>query len=87
MLANQTGTQGYSMVTQNQALQIHRQQLDRMLRRKEVEVITGLSRSSIYAGMADGTFPASIRLSRRAVAWSESSIRNWIAERTGGGKA
>lgn len=74
------------MTKQEKNLESYRQQLDRMLRRREVEAITGLSRSSIYAGMADGTFPASIRLSRRAVAWPESSIRNWIAERMEGAK-
>lgn len=75
------------MTAQTDTSKTYRQHLDRMLRRKEVEAITGLSRSSIYAGMADGTFPASIKLSQRAVAWPESSIRNWIAERMEGGKA
>ena len=31
--------------------------LDRMLRRSEVEVVTGLSRSAIYEQMRAGEFP------------------------------
>jgi prophage regulatory protein len=57
--------------------------MDRMLRRKEVEAITGRSRSAIYAGIDDGTFPKPIKIGTRAVAWPESVIRAWIAERMG----
>jgi len=64
-----------------------RQQIDRMLRRKEVEQITGRSRSSIYDGIADGTFPKPVKIGARAVAWPESVIRAWIAERMEGGQA
>ena len=31
--------------------------LDRMLRRPEVEQVTGMARTTIYDGMAAGTFP------------------------------
>ena len=67
-----------------QTAQNHRQQLDRMLRRKEVEEVTGRSRSAIYEGMATGTFPKPVKIGARAVAWPESVIRQWIAERMGG---
>ena len=63
------------------------QQIDRMLRRKEVEKITGRSRSSIYDGIAAGTFPKPVKIGARAVAWPESVIRGWIAERMEGGQA
>ncbi|HIO30260.1 helix-turn-helix transcriptional regulator [Marinobacter salarius] len=63
-----------------------RQPLDRMLRRKEVEHITARSRSAIYDGIAAGTFPKPVKIGRHAVAWPESVIRNWIAERTEGSK-
>lgn len=43
---------------------------------------TGLGKSSIYAGVRNQTFPAPVRLSARAVAWRESDIDQWIAERT-----
>ena len=48
------------------------------LRRKQVEQITGLSRSSIYAMMAEGRFPKQRKIGRRAVAWLKDDIDNWI---------
>lgn len=54
---------------------------DRLLRRPEVEKLTGLSRSSIYAMMQDGAFPVPRRIGRRAVAWQQSDIENWITGR------
>lgn len=50
-----------------------------ILRRKQVESRTGLSRSAIYAGMADGTFPTAIQIGPRAVGWVESEINDWVA--------
>jgi len=53
----------------------------RILRRAEVELKTGLSRSAIYALMAKQQFPAAIPLTAKAVGWLESSVDGWIAER------
>lgn len=50
-----------------------------ILRRKQVESRTGLSRSTIYLRMQNGTFPKPIRLGPRAVGWVESEIENWLA--------
>lgn len=55
--------------------------LERHLRRPAVEEITGLSRSTIYDLMARGDFPRPIKLTAKAVAWPESAITNWLAER------
>lgn len=52
---------------------------DKILRRKELEVLVGLSRSSIYAAMAAGLFPRPIKIGRRAVGWRESVIRGWLS--------
>ncbi len=52
-----------------------------ILRRPEVEARVGLSRSSIYAFMAAGTFPQPIRIGARAVAWRLSDIEDWLASR------
>jgi prophage regulatory protein len=49
-----------------------------ILRRKEVEERTGLSCSSIYRHMAQGTFPRAIRLSENSVGWLESEIEQWL---------
>ena len=53
----------------------------RMLRLRSLEERTGLGRSSIYRGMADGTFPRAARIGRRSVAWDATEIDAWIARR------
>lgn len=61
--------------------------LEKLMRLPEVETLTGLKKSSIYAGMKAGTFPRCIRLSARAVAWPESRIAAWQAQRQHAGAA
>ncbi|MDP2519029.1 helix-turn-helix transcriptional regulator [Shimia thalassica] len=51
------------------------------LRRPAVEAVTGLSRSSIYDMMDKGEFPRPVRIGKRAVAWPESAIAEWLAGR------
>jgi prophage regulatory protein len=59
----------------------------RLLRRKQVEQVIGLSRSTIYARLDkkslhyDPTFPTPITLGSMSVAWVESEIQSWIASR------
>lgn len=55
--------------------------IEKLYRLNEVENLTGLRKSSIYAGMKVGTFPLCIRLSTRAVAWRESDIAEWQASK------
>ena len=50
----------------------------KILRRKDVEEIVGLSRSTIYKLMSTGAFPRSIRLGPRDVGWRLSDIEAWI---------
>ena len=52
----------------------------RLIRLPEVKAMTGLSKSTIYARMSDGSFPKQIPLSTRVVAWSEHAIQQWIQE-------
>lgn len=53
-----------------------------ILRRKQVEARTGLSRSTIYARIAEGSFPSPINLGDgRAVGWLESEINEWVQSR------
>lgn len=54
----------------------------KLLRRPQVEDRTGLSCSSIYQAIKNGTFPKPISIGPRAVAWLEDEIQNWIDERT-----
>lgn len=59
--------------------------MHKILRRDQVEQVTGLPRSSIYERMAAGTFPRPIPLGGRSVGWLEAEIIEWqkarIAER------
>ena len=59
----------------------------RLIRRKEVQDKTGLGASSIYAMMKQGNFPQCLNLSERRVAWVESDIDQWIAERVANHRA
>lgn len=59
----------------------------RLIRRKEVQTKTGLGASSIYAMMKSGEFPLCLNLSERRVAWIESDINQWIANRIAQHKA
>ena len=58
-----------------------------ILRRKQVEARTGLSRSAIYDKLNpksprhDATFPVQVRLGVEAVGWLESEINTWLLSR------
>ncbi len=56
--------------------------LPRFLRRKKVEEMTGLPRSTIYDRVRKGTFPAPLDLGGgHIVAWLESDVIRWMEER------
>ncbi|WP_426056602.1 helix-turn-helix transcriptional regulator [Janthinobacterium sp. PSPC2-1] len=51
---------------------------ERFIRLAEVLAICGKSRSSIYEGIKEGTFPAPVKLKGRSSAWLKSEIRHWM---------
>ena len=53
----------------------------RILRRRQVEALTGLKRSTIYERMSAGTFPKPIHLGLRSVGWLADEVEGWIAAR------
>ena len=53
---------------------------DKLLRLPQVKATTGLSKSSIYARISEGTCPKQIPLGTRLVVWVESDIQKWISE-------
>lgn len=65
-------------VMKNTTLTIPAQKL---LRLPEVLLISRLSKSSVYVYMNAGTFPKSISLGERSVAWVESEVLQWIDDR------
>ena len=56
---------------------------DRIIRLKTVLARTALSRSTLYRKIAEGTFPAQIKISVNGAGWRESDIDRWIADPMG----
>ena len=54
-------------------------QPDRIIRMGTVRYRTGLSRSTIYRKIAEGTFPAQLKISINGTGWRESDIDRWGA--------
>lgn len=54
---------------------------ERILRLTDVKSRTGLSRSTIYLNISNGSFPRHISLGARCVGWLESEIDAWIQAR------
>ncbi|MFC2255014.1 helix-turn-helix transcriptional regulator [Labrys portucalensis] len=51
-----------------------------IIRLKTVLSRTGLSRSTIYRKIAEGTFPPQIKISINGAGWHETEISRWIAD-------
>jgi prophage regulatory protein len=51
---------------------------DRILRIKTVMDRTGLSRSTLYRKIQDGTFPRQVHISTRCAGWRESAVNAWM---------
>ena len=50
----------------------------RYIRLPQVLEMTGLSTSTIYRWMTDGTFPKQIQLGSRSVVWNEREAIDWM---------
>ena len=55
----------------------------RFLRLPEVREMTGLSTSTIYRWMTEGTFPKQIAIGANSVVWWESDVTKWMEQRIG----
>lgn len=54
---------------------------ERLMRLPEVLHVTGISRSTLYELSSRKAFPARVTLGGKNVAWVESEIHHWVAER------
>ena len=54
--------------------------MEKFLRRKQIEELTGLARSTIYDRIKAGTFPKPVKIGGRAVAWLQSEIDAWQSD-------
>jgi prophage regulatory protein len=53
---------------------------DRILRIQTVLHRTGLTRSTLYRKINDGSFPRQVPISVHGAGWRESAINRWIAD-------
>lgn len=56
---------------------------ERIIRIKTVLTRTGLSRSTLYRKIAEGTFPRQVPISVNGAGWHESAVNRWIADPAG----
>ena len=49
-----------------------------ILRLPNVKASTGLSRSTIYLRISQGTFPKLVKLGGRAVGWVQTEVQEWL---------
>ncbi|MFG1374916.1 AlpA family phage regulatory protein [Xanthobacter oligotrophicus] len=52
---------------------------ERIIRMKTVRSLTGLSQSTIYRKIREGTFPAQLKVSANGSGWHASEISRWVA--------
>lgn len=57
------------------------QQMQKLMDLKSVVAATTLSRATVYRGIRAGTFPKSVQIGQRRVAWRESDVLSWLANR------
>jgi len=53
----------------------------RIFRLQDVITATGLSRSTLYKYISEGTFPKPVSLGDRCVGWVDSEVHDWILAR------
>lgn len=54
---------------------------DSIKRLPAVKEISGLGKTSIYEGVAAGTFPSPLKIGPRAVGWRTSDLNEWLNSR------
>ncbi len=55
---------------------------NKLIRLPQVRELTGLGRSTLYARIKSGGFPAPVNIGVRAVAWRADAVIAWIDSRT-----
>lgn len=56
-------------------------QEDRYIRIKELSIMLGIGKSTIYRLVKDGKFPKQIKLTERTAVWKLSAINSWIKDK------
>ncbi len=53
---------------------------ERILRLSDVLYRTGLSRTTLYRKIAEGTFPHQVRISQKGSGWRASAVETWMED-------
>lgn len=53
----------------------------RLYRRRDVETLTGLPRTSLYRKISENDFPKPVKIGARAVAWKGADLIEWLEGR------
>ena len=56
--------------------------LERLIGRKEVLMLIGISNATLWRWIKAGRFPAPMKIGKKKVAWRSSVLALWIAQRT-----
>ena len=56
--------------------------LERLIGRKEVLILIGISNATLWRWIKAGRFPAPMKIGKKKVAWRSSVLAAWIAQRT-----
>ncbi len=54
---------------------------EKLLRLPDVCAAVAMRKAGIYKAIREHRFPPPIKLGKRAVAWPESAVQGWIADR------
>ncbi len=56
--------------------------LERLIGRKEVLILIGISNATLWRWIKAGRFPAPMKIGKKKVAWRSSVLAHWITQRT-----
>jgi prophage regulatory protein len=76
-----TSSTKHSSVTHTEDYENEVRQNVRILRRRAVEQVAGISRSLIYQLVKAGKFPRPVRLTPNRVGWLEHEVQEWVNAR------
>jgi prophage regulatory protein len=54
--------------------------LERLIGRKEVLILIGISNATLWRWIKAGRFPAPMKIGKKKVAWRSSVLATWIAQ-------
>ena len=56
--------------------------LERLIGRKEVLILIGISNATLWRWIKAGRFPAPMKIGKKKVAWRSSVLATWVAQRS-----